>query len=171
MSETTATILAAIAGGLFALAAAYIGYRAGRRQTTDQATVEHGQWLRGQRQQVRVHAYAQDPSLEDPVTTARRTTDTASKSIRKAKERVDLLGPSLVEKRADEMLRWFFVIFSEIQGEGAATGPNWDRWRGVLLRANMKRFDFQGAATHTLRRPPSPEGEPPWRREYPPFRS
>jgi hypothetical protein len=51
MSDTAATIFSATAGGAFALAVAYISYRAGRRQTTDQATVEHGQWLRGQRQQ------------------------------------------------------------------------------------------------------------------------
>jgi cbb3-type cytochrome oxidase subunit 3 len=50
MSGTAATIFTATVGGLIALAVAYISYRAGRRQTSDQATVEHGQWLRGQRQ-------------------------------------------------------------------------------------------------------------------------
>ena len=49
-SDTAATIFAAIAGGFVAIAVAWISYLAGRRQTTDQATAEHGQWLRGQRQ-------------------------------------------------------------------------------------------------------------------------
>lgn len=39
MSDTVATIFTAIAGGLFVLAVAYIGYRAGRRQATDHASV------------------------------------------------------------------------------------------------------------------------------------
>ncbi len=90
MSDTAIFIFAVAVGGLFALVGAYIGYRAGRRQTSDQATVEHGQWLRGQRQhaylafvgtwdrwveslqgvrrswELRVHEYQQDHALESP---------------------------------------------------------------------------------------------------------
>ncbi|WP_345656587.1 hypothetical protein [Streptomyces siamensis] len=48
MSEAWAAIIAAVAAGVFGIAGILTGIVAGRRQTVDQATVEHGQWLRGQ---------------------------------------------------------------------------------------------------------------------------
>ncbi|MFE2297945.1 hypothetical protein ACFXAW_07090 [Streptomyces sp. NPDC059445] len=51
MSEAWAAIIAAIAAGFFGIGGILTGIIVGRRQTMDQATVEHGQWLRGQRQQ------------------------------------------------------------------------------------------------------------------------
>jgi cbb3-type cytochrome oxidase subunit 3 len=118
MSDAAATIFTAIAGGLFALAVAYIGYRAGQRQTTDQATVEHGQWLRGQRQQAylafvdtwdttvdtlqrlqqswesRVCEYQQGDRLDDPTEEPRRLLEEARRAVLRDLERVELLGPS-----------------------------------------------------------------------------
>ena len=43
-----------IATGVFGIAGTLAGMYVGRRQTTDQAQVEHGQWLRGQRQEAYV---------------------------------------------------------------------------------------------------------------------
>ncbi|MFF0778473.1 hypothetical protein [Streptomyces sp. NPDC003720] len=51
MNEAWAAIIAAIAGGVFGIAGILAGIYVGRRQTTDQADVEHQQWIRGQRQQ------------------------------------------------------------------------------------------------------------------------
>ncbi|MGA5363923.1 hypothetical protein [Streptomyces purpurascens] len=44
-------MIAAIAAGVFGIGGAWIGFLGGRRQTIDQAQVEHQQWLRGQRQE------------------------------------------------------------------------------------------------------------------------
>ncbi|MER5916440.1 hypothetical protein ABT124_40140 [Streptomyces sp. NPDC001982] len=185
MSDTAATIFTAIAGGLFALAVAYISYRAGRRQTTDQATVEHGQWLRGQRQQAylafqdtwdtaiedlqalqdsweaRVHAYAQDSALEDPAMVADRRYNDSWRAVRKDLERVELLGPQRVDVCLREMEDVFREMGDVIGGQllAGASCPHWDEWNPVRARANMARFNFHAAAIQTLRQPPSPEGE------------
>ncbi|MFF7329700.1 hypothetical protein [Streptomyces sp. NPDC008150] len=50
MTEAWAAIIAAIAGGVLGIGGTLAGVVTSRRQTVDQATVEHGQWLRGQRQ-------------------------------------------------------------------------------------------------------------------------
>ncbi|GEK04453.1 hypothetical protein [Streptomyces sp. 1-11] len=44
-------VVAAIAAGVFGIAGALTSILVGRRQTTDQAAVEYGQRLRGQRQE------------------------------------------------------------------------------------------------------------------------
>ncbi|MFJ4031302.1 hypothetical protein [Streptomyces griseoluteus] len=185
MSDAAATIFTAIAGGLFALAVAYIGYRAGQRQTTDQATVEHGQWLRGQRQQAylafvdtwdttvdtlqrlqqswesRVCEYQQGDRLDDPTEEPRRLLEEARRAVLRDLERVELLGP----QRIDVAVRAMEDAFREMRDVMAtqmatdATCPHWDEWNPVTARANTARFDFHAAAIRTLRQPPSPEGE------------
>lgn len=47
MGEQWATIMAAV----IAVCGVPVGILVGRWQVTDQAAVEHGQWLRGQRQE------------------------------------------------------------------------------------------------------------------------
>ncbi|MFF1414070.1 hypothetical protein ACFVX6_30475 [Streptomyces sp. NPDC058289] len=185
MSDTTATIFTAIAGGLFALAVAYIGYRAGRRQTTDQATVEHGQWLRGQRQQAyltfvdtwdatvdslqrlqqswepRVREYQRDHRLDDWTEESSRLLAAAWRPVRRDLERVELLGP----QRIDVVVRALEDAFREMrdviaaQLSTGATRPHWDEWNTVTIRANTARLNFHAAAILTLRQPPTPEGE------------
>ncbi|MGY1583768.1 hypothetical protein [Streptomyces sp. MN13] len=100
---------------------AVISYKAGRRQTADQATVEHGQWLRGQRQQAylafvgtwdtrverlqgaqdawesRVYEHRQDDALEDPAEAADRVLAEAWRAVRRDLERVELLGPQRID--------------------------------------------------------------------------
>ncbi|MFK0279572.1 hypothetical protein ACIQVL_03730 [Streptomyces sp. NPDC090499] len=185
MNDTAATIFTAIAGGLFALAVAYISYRAGRRQTTDQATIEHGQWLRGQRQQAylalqeawdtaiddlqklqdswegRVHAYAQDPELEDPSALAIRRYDASWRAVWKEFERVELLGPQRVDVCLREMEHAFRAMGEVISNQSlnSVSFPYWDEWHPALRQANTARSNFHAAATRTLRQPPSPEGE------------
>ncbi|MGW7494248.1 hypothetical protein ACWGKA_08050 [Streptomyces luteogriseus] len=185
MSDTAATIFTAIAGGLIAVAVVYISYRAGRRQTTDEATVEHGQWLRGQRQQgyltfvdtwdtkveslqglqrsweARVSEYEQSDRQEDPAEASSRLMGDAWRAVRRDLERVELLGP----QRIDLALRAMEDAFREMQDVitaqalDGATCPHWDEWTPVLARANKARFNFHAAAIRTLRQPPSPEGE------------
>ncbi|MEV4449684.1 MULTISPECIES: hypothetical protein [Streptomyces] len=185
MNTTAATIFTAIAGGLFALAVAYIGYRTGRRQTADQATVEHGQWLRGQRQQAylafvdtwdtwveslqgvqqswesRAHEYQQDDRLEGPAEAASRVLGEAWRAVRRDLERVELLGPQRIDFAVRAMEDAFVGMRDVItaQGQVGATCPHWDEWNPALVLANTARFNFHAAAIRTLRQPPSPEGE------------
>lgn len=49
MSESWGMLAAAIAAGLLGIGGVLLGLVVGRRQVSDQAQVEHGQWLRGQR--------------------------------------------------------------------------------------------------------------------------
>ncbi|MFB7337513.1 hypothetical protein ACFC00_38790 [Streptomyces adustus] len=49
MTEAWGAVVAAVAAGVFGIAGAFMGLYVGRRQTIDQADVEHGHWLRGQR--------------------------------------------------------------------------------------------------------------------------
>ncbi|WP_406369723.1 hypothetical protein OG788_07905 [Streptomyces sp. NBC_00647] len=51
MNEAWGAVVAAVAAGVFGIIGILAGIVVGRRQTADQATVEHGQWLRGQRQE------------------------------------------------------------------------------------------------------------------------
>ncbi|QLJ06818.1 hypothetical protein HZZ00_37965 (plasmid) [Streptomyces sp. NEAU-sy36] len=51
MNEAWGTVVAAVAAGVFGIGGILAGIYVGRRQTAYQATVEHQQWLRGQRQQ------------------------------------------------------------------------------------------------------------------------
>jgi hypothetical protein len=183
MSDTVSTIFGAIAAGAFALAVAYISYRAGRRQTADQATVEHGQWLRGQRQQsylafqdtwdtgvedlealqdsweTRVHAYAQDDAMEEPAAVAARVCKESWRAVRKDLERVEFLGPQRVDVCMRELRETFRAMVDVIgeQSQAGASCPHWDEWYPALRRANVARFQFQVAAMEALRQPPSPE--------------
>ncbi|MBG7696629.1 hypothetical protein HCJ76_00565 [Streptomyces sp. MC1] len=185
MSGTAATIFTAIVGGLIALAVAYIGYRTGRRQTTDQATVEHGQWLRGQRQQAYlafvdtwdtwaealqglqqswepwVRAYEQGDRPDDPTEESSRLLGDAWRALRRDLERVELLGPQQIDVAVRAMVDAFREMRDVIaaQMSTGATCPRWDEWNPVTVRANTARLNFHAAAIETLRQPPSPEGE------------
>ncbi|MFF9378130.1 hypothetical protein ACF1BB_26800 [Streptomyces griseoluteus] len=185
MSEAAATIFTAIAGGLFALAVAYIGYRAGQRQTADQATVEHGQWLRGQRQQAylafvdtwdttvdslqrlqrswesQVGEYQQGDRLDEPTEEPSRLLRDARRAVRRDLERVELLGPQRIDVAVRAMEDAFREMLDVIAAQMAtgATCPHWDEWNPVTVRANTARLNFYAAAIRTLRQPPSPEGE------------
>uniref|UniRef100_UPI003F49A3A5 hypothetical protein n=1 Tax=Streptomyces chartreusis TaxID=1969 RepID=UPI003F49A3A5 len=185
MGDSTATVFAAILGGLIAIAVAVMSYRAGRRQTSDQATVEHGQWLRGQRQQAylafvdtwdtwvdrlqgaqaswesRAHEHQQDDALEDPAEAADRLLTEAWRAVRRDLERVELLGPQRIDFAVRAMEDAFAVMRNVITGQVqlGAKCPLWDEWYPALTKANIARFNFHAAAIKSVRQPPSPKGE------------
>jgi hypothetical protein len=185
MSDTAATIFAATVGGVATLAVGYIGYRAGRRQTSDQATVEHGQWLRGQRQQAylafvstwdttveslrdlqqvweqRAHEYEIGSRPEHPAEESIRLLSNGWQAVRREIERVELLGPQRIDlalRALEDAFREVRDVFTAQEQTGAAC-PYWDEWNRALAQANVARLDFHAAAIRTLRQPPSPEGE------------
>ncbi|MFJ1708745.1 hypothetical protein [Kitasatospora sp. NPDC088346] len=51
MDQGVAAVVAAAVAGIVAVTGSFVGVWVGRRQVQDQAKVEHGQWLRGQRQE------------------------------------------------------------------------------------------------------------------------
>jgi hypothetical protein len=185
MSTATLAIITTTMAGLFGLSGAFIGYWTGRRQTADQATVEHLQWLRGQRQQAYVAfldawdtsveslaalqtsweswvaAYEQGDRSDDPAEASSRVLNDAWHAVRKEIERVELLGP----QRIDVAVRALEDLFGQMrrviteQADDGATCAHWDEWYPVLNRAAVARFDFHAAAVQTLRQPPSPKGE------------
>ncbi|MFE9476218.1 hypothetical protein [Streptomyces griseofuscus] len=185
MNEAWGAVIAAIAAGIFGIGGILAGIYVGRRQTTHQATVEHGQWLRDQRQQAylafiatwdtsietvrelqekweaRVFAYQQDGTLPDPAGEAYSRSMEAWQAIRRDLERVELLGPQRIDFAVQAMEDAFRELQDVIGGQvmAAATCPRWDEWHPVLGRATQARYSFHAAAIQTLRQPPSPDGE------------
>jgi hypothetical protein len=122
-----AAVSAALVAGAFALLGHRIGLRNGRLQVTDQAAVEHEQWLRGQRQAAYVELLAGwDKLLADFARTAQEWEEakdadqapdepgafavqsiehvfTLTGPVHACLERVMLLGPPRCEQVAEEM--------------------------------------------------------------------
>lgn len=116
-----------VAAAAIALMGVFSGLFIGRRQVRDQAQVEHGQWLRGQRQEAFVQLIAAWdevlPKFEARVESDEGLAyidrmdswDDASMSVavgmeadraplRRAAERVQMLGPESVDGAVDAML-------------------------------------------------------------------
>ncbi|MFF5030140.1 hypothetical protein ACFY2J_38850 [Streptomyces collinus] len=186
MSEAWAAIVAAVTAGAFGMGGVLAGIYVGRRQTTDQAHVEHGQWLRGQRQEAylaftdtwdtvlqelralqeswdeRVHEWQEaGGGYQHPAADAEETLAAAWVRVRSAVESIDLLGP----QRVDETMRRLEDAFVGMRDEILAQPrrePPWvdpERWGRALSQAMVARGIFHAAAIRTLRTPPSPEEE------------
>lgn len=98
MTEGWGMIVAAAVTVIGMVTAGVIAFRAGRRQVTDQAAVEHGQWLRGQRQQ----AYAEFLTAWDQAVSALRDQMHAISSAIPQLPALNLLRPR--DDRASEIL-------------------------------------------------------------------
>ncbi|MET9725428.1 hypothetical protein [Streptomyces zaomyceticus] len=128
MDQEWAAVETAGVAGVVALAGAFIGVWLGRRTVRDQAQVEHQQWLRGQRQEAHV-AFETEwdqllPKFEDWVLDAHQIKildevdgwDDANMAVvgsmhqdlaplRRAAERILLLGPDAVDQEALAMVQ------------------------------------------------------------------
>ncbi|MGW6570066.1 hypothetical protein [Streptomyces sp. NPDC054975] len=126
MDQGWAAVIAAGVAAVVALFGAFIGVWVGRRTVRDQAHVEHGQWLRGQRQETYVVFLAAwdqaQAKFSDfvgrlgewhtfPGGTLDEVTDLASEElhatvegIRRAAEPLHLVGPDEVDQRVFAML-------------------------------------------------------------------
>lgn len=185
MDQGWAAIIAAGAAGAFTLGGVALGLVVGRRQTTDQAAVEHQQWLRGQRQEAYLQLLeafdAAVPQLEGLV---RRWDDAAVRAeqqglandfeeimedraneavsgLVKPIERAQFLGPEPVEAAAHDLLTWMDHMVDQFREQArSGMGPNWD-WSSywvLLARGKMLRGEFALAAKAELRTPPKPGG-------------
>ncbi|WP_330323489.1 hypothetical protein [Streptomyces pseudovenezuelae] len=185
MNEAWAAIIAAIAAGLFGIGGAFVGLIVGRRQTTDQAHVEHGHWLREQRLQAylnlvdtwdaviknlqafqdnwwrEVEAHQEHGGDVHLSVIAGRETGEAWATLRPATERVELLGPGkAVEAMYGILDAWrelSHVLDDQASAEPYATLE--DRWYEAYGKGHVARANFHVAASTVVQTPPSPEGE------------
>ncbi|MER6374857.1 hypothetical protein ABT255_42345 [Streptomyces mirabilis] len=179
MGDQWGTVVAALigVGGVFG------GVFLGRRQVTDQAAVEHGQWLRGQRREAYAallegwdaglarfdevvenwegehHAaetYEGDGWLESERSIHERTYD-AFVAVKRVIERVELLGPESVDAAAVRLLAALRAVRDAVRSRaGNPSWPDWDAYREALERADAARGAFFTAAQGSTRAAPRP---------------
>jgi hypothetical protein len=183
MTDGWGTVLSAV----IAVAGTLAGLHFGRRQVADQATVEHGQWLRGQRQDAYVQFLdAWDAAMRglqdivDGLDSAFfdeewRRMALAFKEVvdadvarvwgelAKPLERAHLLGPESVERAVEELQ----TVFGELGGflhqmasrDGPPEASDYQTWSmNCLPRAHLGRLNLVQAAKETLRQAPKPAG-------------
>jgi hypothetical protein len=186
MDQGWAAIIAAIAAGVFGITGVLFGIVVGRRQTTDQATVEHGHWLREQRLQAstdllatwdeaiqdlrrfqdgwnaRVESLQEEGLVIHPAEVSGRKRDEVWGALRPPIERAELLGPSAVTEAVHNLLE----VWRELDGvleDQAARAPfavQEEAWERGMARASVTRAGFHVAVSRVVRTPPSPRGEP-----------
>lgn len=188
MSTYWPIILTGTLGIIGTLAGTISGVLTGRRGATDQAHVEHRQWLRGQRQQAytafigmwdeifqelvnlqtswdsRVHEW-QQAGDEDwtPGNLAEEILTRVGRRFRQHKEQVELLGPKAVDKALKELeealLGMREVIWSQSVRRQGDPWVDQPRWGAAMTRAVRARRGFHAQAIRVIRTPPGPQGE------------
>ncbi|MEU6054188.1 hypothetical protein ABZ829_27680 [Streptomyces xanthochromogenes] len=150
-----AAVSAALVAGAFALLGHRIGLRNGRAQVTDQAAVEHEQWLRGQRQTAYLELLAGwDKLISDFARTAQEwdaARDAAEEAgeapepggtgvesieyvftltmpVHACLERVTLLGPPRCEEVAERMRQAMENVRFELLGSAPDIDPRTHRF-------------------------------------------
>lgn len=170
MVAAAAIALLGVAGGLVF----------GRRQVRDQAQVEHGQWLRGQRQEAFVDFLTvwdeTIPKFENRVLSDRdfehidsmngwedanndtvEAMETDRKTLQRAADRVQMLGPEAVEQSVNAMLD---TVANLALGIGMQYGPgtegvdNLNLYWDARSEAECQRTAFVEASRSALRRTP-----------------
>ncbi|MEH0564462.1 hypothetical protein QBA37_35425 [Streptomyces silvae] len=168
-----------VVAAAIALMGVLCGLFIGRRQVRDQAQVEHGQWLRGQRQEAYVNFLTvwdeTIPKFADRVLDDEQlqymdrldSWDEANMSVvegmekdrkplRQAAERVQMLGPEAVEQSVNAMLDTVSNLALGIGAQYVGGNQNdnlrvyWDAMGGV----EPKRAVFLTASRNALRRTP-----------------
>ncbi|MFG2276711.1 hypothetical protein ACGFNY_44005 [Streptomyces chartreusis] len=188
MNEQWPVVFAAVAGVAGTVAVAYISILGNRRQTRDQAHVEHGQWLRDQRQhayndlfaawdaavkEVRAFQYEFDSLVEAnaerdegylPWFLVEQKLDAVWPPLRQAIERCELLGPDVVGEAAQGLYDGWRALQDELnaQGHREPARTDWEAWERALGKAAVRRLNFHVACTRALRTPPGVDAEQLW---------
>lgn len=190
MNQLWVAVLPTVAAGVFGIA----GTLAGRRQTVDQAAVEHGQWLRGQRQTAYLDALdAMDVALRDFAALGKERNrlyenaltggggdegfqehvvdrlDGIWRTLDKPVERARLLGPADVDDALQLASTAYEAMLSYVAGQLAETAQDrgWTRWEDVQNAALEARARVMVACQKELQEPPRPGRRIPrvlWRR-------
>jgi hypothetical protein len=179
MGEQWVTVLVAFIGVCGTLGGIFLG----RRQVTDQAAVEHGQWLRGQRQEAYTalleawdggrkrfdemvenwegehHAaehFEGDGWLESEKSIYQDTYE-IFETVKRAIERVELLGPKSVDESAVQLLNALRAVRGAVRSKaGSEDWPDWTAYNEALERADASRRGFLTAAKEATRAAPRP---------------
>jgi hypothetical protein len=164
------------------LAASSLGIHGNRRQTTQQADVEHGQWLRNQRQEAYVQLLdtwdqavdaleqlAEDwtvievemdsqGQINDFQQTIHQRAEAARQVMVKPMDRATLLGPEGVDRAVERMDTAFDDAQAWLgrQADPAESLQNWDQWTRLLTILHDVRRGFLEAAKAEMGRPPRP---------------
>ncbi|MER6376295.1 hypothetical protein ABT255_50160 [Streptomyces mirabilis] len=190
MNQLWLSVLPAVAAGVFGIA----GTLAGRRQTTDEAAVEHGQWLRGQRQTAYLDALdAMDVALLDFAVLKKEwihlfensltggqgeegfqehivdRLDGIWRAVDKPLERARLLGPIDVDEALQVASAAYEGMLRYVAGQLAETVQDreWTRWEDVHNEAWEARARVMVVCQKELQEQPRPgrrAGHGFWRR-------
>ncbi|MDQ1031310.1 hypothetical protein QF035_008892 [Streptomyces umbrinus] len=186
MDQGWAAVIAAIAAGVFGIAGALCGIVVGRRQAADQATVEHGHWLREQRLKAHTDLLThwdeaiqemgrfqdgwneQVESLQEggfvvhPSDVAARKWDEVWPELRPRLEQAELLGPSAVTEAVHDLRAVWREVSDMLHKQGSQDPFERPRieWLLVMARASEERSNFHVAVSNVMRTPPNPRGEP-----------
>ncbi|MEU4170949.1 hypothetical protein AB0F46_29230 [Streptomyces sp. NPDC026665] len=186
MSDQWPVILTAALGVAGTVVVAYIGIHGNRRQTADEAAVEHEQWLRGQRQDAYVAlldawdaAVARLEQTVDLWTARQERLDSqggepyelekaveedvldAWRGLSKPLDRVAILGPASVDKAVIAMDNAFDAASAYLNHQANPDEPferDWHSWAGLTTRGHEARREFTEASKLVLRTPPRPGG-------------
>ncbi|KPC69086.1 hypothetical protein KVH31_34815 [Streptomyces olivaceus] len=182
MDQGWAAVIGAAAAGTFGIAGSLAGITVGRRQTTDQASVEHQQWMRDQRQTAYVNllntwdqavgeleSVVDDWDDIDRDMTERGVTDEFPNVIRgrlsaawgvtsAALERVSLLGPAAVDAAVGRMDAVFDDVRAWLGDQALPVSGVWDdgRWSTCRSELHRARSEFLVAARAAVRNAPRP---------------
>ncbi|MFE2128070.1 hypothetical protein [Streptomyces amritsarensis] len=168
-----------VVAAAIALAGVLCGLFVGRRQVRDQAQVEHGQWLRGQRQEAYVRFIAawdegipkfeariltdeddrwigsMDESMEEIGDMAATTMHKEQEPLRAAAERVQMLGPEEVEDAVSGMLNTVDDLIMGIVAQYAeGNRDNLASYWEAMGQTGPRRATFVSAAQGVLRTAP-----------------
>ncbi|MGI5508913.1 hypothetical protein [Streptomyces sp. CA-106131] len=174
MGEQWGTVTAAVIAAVGALAGTGLGVFVGRRQVVDQAAVEHGQWLRGQRQEAYIalltswdtgvsqfrdliEGWVREERPDEEVwEEVEREVWTAvtpvSESMQRAIERVELLGPQSVEDACVHLNDALKALRDAVTQKG--TIRNWGdstAYENAWSQATAARVTFLTASRNALR--------------------
>ncbi|KUN38275.1 hypothetical protein [Streptomyces olivochromogenes] len=185
MTDAWAAIVAAIAAGVFGIGGTFAGIYVGRRGVTDQAVVEHGQWLRGQRQEAYLLLLdAWDAAVRDAKGIVETwdererwmddhgetenfhqaiamAVDAIETPLRKPLERAHLLGPEAVENAVEDMANHVEELREYLDQQADASYPfdrQWARWPVLETAGQRCRMKLVAAAKGALRPSPTPGG-------------
>jgi len=167
-----------VAAAAVALIGVFSGLFIGRRQVRDQAQVEHGQWLRGQRQEAFValiaawdevipkfeaHVLDDDQAeyidrmdaWDEAGMSMAATLEKERAPLRRAAERVQMLGPEQVDQAVAAMLTAAEQLTVGIMRQYPSSGPGTlDVYWEAQGEVDARRESFLAAARDALRQTP-----------------
>lgn len=180
MDQGLATLAVGILGIGGTFAGTFGGIYVGRKQVTDQSVVEHGHWLRNQRQEAYVqftdawdtavqqliktgtdredldHSVEQSGGELSPADIVQARALHFEKAFTRQLDRIGLLGPDDVDEVALQMKAWFGEMAAYLVAQVRPRAGEWTDFKGHEDRGAAVRARFLRVAKCALRTPPRP---------------